>query len=155
MEALRQYILSVVTAAMLCGIVTGLFPSGTGKQVVRLICGLFLAYTVLAPISRGELPNLTDFSLGIPEEAAQAVAVGENLARDSMAEIIKSETEAYILDKARSLQAEVTVEVSVNEENVPNSVTVSGAVSPYVRRQLQRILESDLGIAKENQKWTG
>lgn len=155
MEALRQYILSVVTAAMLCGIVTGLFPSGTGKQVVRLICGLFLAYTVLAPISRGELPNLTDFSLGIPEEAAQAVAVGENLARDSMAEIIKSETEAYILDKARSLQAEVTVEVSVNEENVPDSVTVSGAVSPYVRRQLQRIIESDLGIAKENQKWTG
>lgn len=155
MEALRQYILSVVTAAMLCGIVTGLFPSGAGKQMVRLICGLFLAYTVLAPISRGKLPGLTDFSLGIPEEAAQAAAVGENLASDSMAEIIKSEAEAYILDKARSLQAEVTVEVSVNEENVPNSVTVSGAVSPYVRRQLQRILESDLGIAKENQKWTG
>ena len=81
--------------------------------------------------------------------------MGENLARDSMAEIIKSETEAYILDTARSLQAEVTVEVSVNEENVPDSVTVSGAVSPYVRRQLQRIIESDLGIAKENQKWTG
>lgn len=155
MEALRQYVLSVVTAAMVCGIITGLFHSGGGKQVVKLICGLFLAYTVLAPIARGNFSELSVFSLGFGDEAAEAAAMGENLARDSMAEIIKSKTVAYILDKAADLQAEVTVEVSVNEENVPNSVTVSGAVSPYARRQLQTIIESDLGIAKENQKWTG
>lgn len=155
MEALRQYVLSVVAAAMVCGIVTGLFPSGGGKQVVKLICGLFLAYTVLVPISGGSFSQMLDFPLGFGDEAAEAAAVGENLALDSMANIIKSETEAYILDKAAGLQAEVTVEVSLNEENVPNSVTVSGAVSPYTRRQLQTIIESDLGIAKENQKWTG
>ena len=52
MEALRQYVISVVAAAMLCGIVVRLFPNGSGKQVGKLICGLFLAYTVLSPISR-------------------------------------------------------------------------------------------------------
>lgn len=155
MEALRQYVITVVAAAMLCGIVTGLFPSGTGKQVVKLICGLFLAYTVLSPISRGDFSELTDFPARYETDASEAAAAGEKLARDSVAEIIKSETEAYILDKAESLRAEVTVEVSVNVENVPDSVTISGAVSPYARRQLQTIIESELGIAKENQQWTG
>ena len=33
MEALRQYVISVVAAAMLCGIVVRLFPNGSGKQM--------------------------------------------------------------------------------------------------------------------------
>ena len=100
MEALRQYVISVVAAAMLCGIVVRLFPNGSGKQVGKLICGLFLAYTVLSPISRVDFSNLPDFSLGYMGDAEDAAAMGENLARDSMADIIKEETEAYILDKA-------------------------------------------------------
>lgn len=155
MEALRQYVISVVTAAMICGIVTGLFPSGTAKQVVKLICGLFLAYTVLSPISKVELSQLTDIPAQYSEDAAAAAALGESLAQNSMAGIIKAETEAYILDKAESLRAEVTVEVTVNEDNVPSAVTISGEASPFARRQLQSILETDLGIPKENQKWTG
>lgn len=67
MEALRQYVISVVAAAMLCGIVVRLFPNGSGKQVGKLICGLFLAYTVLSPISRVDFSNLPDFSLGCME----------------------------------------------------------------------------------------
>lgn len=64
MEALRQYVISVVAAAMLCGIVVRLFPNGSGKQVGKLICGLFLAYTVLSPISRVDFSNLPDFPWG-------------------------------------------------------------------------------------------
>ena len=102
MEALRQYVISVVAAAMLCGIVVRLFPNGSGKQVGKLICGLFLAYTVLSPISRVDFSKLPDFSLRYMDDAEDAAAMGENLARDSMADIIKEETEAYILDKAAS-----------------------------------------------------
>ena len=72
-----------------------------------------------------------------------------------MADIIKAETEAYILDKASQLNVELSVEVTIDEENIPTAVTLSGEVSPYARRQLQEIIESDLGIAKENQRWTG
>lgn len=155
MEALRQYVISVVAAAMICGIVTGLFPAGTGKQVVKLICGLFLAYTVLSPVSRMDFSELTNFSLRCMDDAEEAAAVGENLTRNSMADIIKAESEAYILDKAADLHANLTVEVTVSEENLPASVIISGEASPYARRQLQTIIESDLGISKENQQWTG
>ena len=155
MEALRQYVISVVAAAMLCGIVTRLFPQGNAKQVGKLICGLFLAYTVLSPISRVDFSRLPDFSLQCMEDGEEAAAMGENLARDSMADIIKEESEAYILDKAADLHANLTVEVTIGEGSLPAAVTISGEASPYARRQLQAMIESDLGISKENQKWIG
>ena len=155
MEALRQYVISVVAAAMLCGIVVRLFPNGSGKQVGKLICGLFLAYTVLSPISRVDFSKLPDFSLRCMDDAEDAAAMGENLARDSMADIIKEETEAYILDKAADLHANLHVEVTVGEDNLPAAVTISGEASPYARRQIQAMIANDLGISKENQKWIG
>ena len=121
----------------------------------KLICGLFLAYTVLSPISRVDFSNLPDFSLGCMDDAKDAAAMGENLARDSMADIIKEETEAYILDKAADLHANLHVEVTVGEDNLPTAVTLSGEASPYARRQIQAIIANDLGISKENQKWIG
>ncbi|MFR3325850.1 MAG: hypothetical protein ACLTR8_15535 [Oscillospiraceae bacterium] len=56
--------------------------------------------------------------------------MGENLARDSMADIIKEETEAYILDKAADLHANLRVEVAVGEDNLPAAVTISGGGVP-------------------------
>ena len=148
MEALRQYVISVVAAAMLCGIVVRLFPNGIGKHIGKLICGLFLAYTVLSPISRVDFSKLPDFSLRCMDDAEDAAAMGENLARDSMAE-------AYILDKAADLHANLRVEVAVGEDNLPAAVTISGEASPYARRQIQAMIANDLGISKENQKWIG
>ena len=141
MEALRQYVISVVAAAMLCGIVVRLFPNGSGKQVGKLICGLFLAYTVLSPISRVDFSKLPDFSLRCMDDAEDAAAMGEK--------------EAYILDKAADLHANLRVEVAVGEDNLPAAVTISGEASPYARRQIQAMIANDLGISKENQKWIG
>ena len=155
MEALRQYVISVVAATMLCGIVVRLFPNGSGKQMGKLICGLFLAYTVLSPISRVDFSKLPDFSLRCMDDAEDAAAMGENLARDSMADIIKEETEAYILDKAADLHANLRVAVTIGEDNLPAAVTISGEASPYARRQIQAMIANDLGISKENQKWIG
>ena len=121
----------------------------------KLICGLFLAYTVLRPISRVDFSKLPDFSLRCMDDAEDAAAMGENLARDSMADIIKEETEAYILDKAADLHANLRVEVAVGEDNLPAAVTISGEASPYARRQIQAMIANDLGISKENQKWIG
>ena len=155
MEALRQYVISVVAAAMLCGIVVRLFPNGSGKQVGKLICGLFLAYTVLSPISRVDFSNLPDFSLGCMDDAKDAAAMGENLARDSMADIIKEETEAYILDKAEAYQAQITADVSLTPDGLPESVTYTGAPSDEIRQLLENMVTEDLGIPKENQRWSG
>ena len=98
---------------------------------------------------------MPDFSLRYMDDAEDAAAMGENLARDSMADIIKEETEAYILDKAADLHANLRVEVAVGEDNLPAAVTISGEASPYARRQIQAMIANDLGISKENQKLIG
>ena len=153
MEALRQYVISVVAAAMLCGIVVRLFPNGSGKQMGKLICGLFLAYTVLSPISRVDFSNLPDFSLGYMGDAKDAASMGENLARDSMADIIKEETEAYILDKAAALGADVSARFALDEQDLPRTVTLTGSCTPAQKQALARVLAEDLGIPEERQIW--
>lgn len=155
MDALRQYIISVVAAAMICGIITGLFQKGTAREIIKLVCGLFLAYTVLAPVTRLDFNQLTTLPFSGATDAAEAAAVGESLSKEALAERIKEETQAYILDKASKLGAVLDVEVALDDDNIPVSVTLRGEVSPYERRKLQSTIALDLGIAKENQQWTG
>lgn len=155
MVGLRQYVLSVIASALICGIVSGLIREGPAKPLVRLICGLFLTVTAIQPIADIDFSDLLDDSFSYLEGGQYATAMGEKMAQETMAGIIKAEAEAYILDKASDLNAEITAEVFVSEEQIPVSAAISGEVSPYVRKQLETILQTDLGIAKENQQWTG
>lgn len=152
MEALRQYIISVVAAALLCGIVTGLMPRGRASQIIRMVCGLFLAYTVLAGLTGLDLQT-PDWDVLAVTDAHQAAALGESLGEAALTQVIKEQTEAYILDKATALGLSLEVEVSLDESQVPQSVVLEGRASPYERQQLQNTIARELGIAKENQQW--
>lgn len=158
MQDLGQYILSVGLAALLVGII-GEFSdkkSSTG-MVTRMVCGLFLAFTVINPLTDLNFGILETFAQNHSEDATSAVNTGTTLAEESMRQIIKQETEAYILDKARSLGCTLEVDVTVGEEAapVPESVQITGEVPIQIRRQLEVILEQELGISKENQQWIG
>lgn len=153
MEALRQYIISVVAAALICGIITGLFPKGAAREVMKLVCGLFLAYTVLRPMAGAELGRLEDLPFSFSNQGEAAAALGTQMAEESMAQFIKEETQAYILDKASKLGLTLEADVTLDEENIPVAVTLRGQVSPYDRSRLERMLTQDLAIAKENLQW--
>lgn len=143
---------------MIVGILTSVSDSkSTQGALIRMIGGLFLAFTVIAPITDFDMDVLMDLGNELSTEAEKAASRGQDLAADAMSEIIKQETQAYILDKAASYGAELTVEVEVNREEsaVPESVVLRGAVSPYAKAQLQQIMETELGIPKENQIWIG
>lgn len=157
MDALRQYILSVTAAALICGILSGLVQNGAAKEILRLLCGLFLTIVVIRPLIGLDLEKLTDWSLDRVPEGESMAALGENMARQAAAEIIKSETEAYILDKAAALNASLTVEVTVSGDDtpLPVAVTLRGEIAPNARQQLEHILQTELGIAKEDQQWNG
>lgn len=157
MDKLSGYILSVIAAAMILGIVNGFLDQKNASAVlIRLIGGLFLTFTIVAPAANFNFSGITDFWEDFTLEGEAAAAYGENLARKELQAIIKSETEAYILDKAKDLQAVLTAEVTLSEaETVPVSVRLQGNISPYGKLRLQQILEDDLGITKENQIWIG
>lgn len=157
MNGLRQYILCITTAALILGMITGLVGNGSGKEILRLTAGLVMALVVIRPLVGAELFSLAEFPSAILWDAENAVSDGKSIAQAALADVIKAETEAYILDKAAALKADVHVQVTVVGEStpIPTAVTIEGVVSPYARQRLSTILETELGIPKENQIWTG
>lgn len=155
MEALRAYLLSVTAAAVICGIVSRLLgKKGTPAALGNLMCGVFLTLAVMQPLSRfrGSLNIPMEFS----SKAEQAAALGQTEAKKAMASIIKEKSEAYILEKAARYQADLTVVVTVSDDEIPQpeSVRLRGAVSPNIKALLQSIIAESLGIPKEKQVWT-
>ena len=156
MDWLRDYLLSIICASMICALLTRFVKTkGTVHAVTKLLCGVFIAYTLVKPLPS---VNLQDFSKNIQNrqvEAQQAVELGENISRDALEKSIKKQTESYILEKARQLNLDVQVEVemTVDQIPVPKAVFVCGKVSPYAKKKLSAIIEDDIGIDMGNQKW--
>lgn len=155
MDGLRQYVISVVSAALLCGIGVALTPKSAAGELLRLLCGVFLATTILGPIAGFDLDILAQLPQNGYSEAESVSGIGIKMAADARNEIIIAQTEAYILDKASLWNAQLQAKVNVDEEGLPAEVYLKGDASPYARQQLERILTSELGIAKENQVWSG
>ena len=158
MDWFREYLLRLICGALLCGIVNGLLSKkGALGAAVKLITGIFMVITMVSPLLRVRIDHITDYFDGISSDADAAVESGQKDAADALRANIKSKTEAYILDKAKSYGAELTVEVRVDGSDLPapSSVSVSGSISPYGKRQLSSIIADELGIALEDQEWTG
>lgn len=156
MDALRQYILSLIAAAILCGILSGWNSQSMTGSAQKLIAGLFLMITILRPVLSFQGVNLIDRISPYIQEGQLAAADGEKIYRQARVGLIKEEVEAYILDKAASLNLELQVDVVLSEDATlhPEKVIVSGKAMPYAKQQLEYFLESTLGIPKENQQWT-
>lgn len=158
MEAIRGYLLSVTAAAVICAVVSALLgKKGTISAMGKLLTGIFLAITVISPLAKIQLSNADALWDDLSVDAAAAVAAGEEAANNELRAGIKSQTEAYILDKAASYAAELTVEVTLSDDDppLPCAVRLTGSVSPYAKRQLQQLIAEDLGIPKEAQTWIG
>lgn len=154
METVKHYLLSVICCAVVCALVCAMAEKkGATGAVLKLVSGIFLAFTVVSPIRTLEIPELSVFTSELQEEAAYAAALGESYSRESMSAIIKAETEAYILDKATAMGAAISAEVVLDENLKPKAAFLFGEISAYAKFRLQAVLADELGITKENQQW--
>lgn len=153
---MRGYILSVVAVAIVCAVVRSLLDekSSTG-QILKMLSGILMTVTVVAPLANITFDNITGYLNGISVDANEYATEGKADARAEINKIIKSRTEAYILDKAASMGLEIAVEVELDGSNdsIPCGVTISGAVSPYAKQVLGAYIADNLGVSKENQRW--
>ena len=156
MENINGYILSVVAAATLCACISLLPVKGSGSgKMIAAICGVYMVFVMIAPLKNFDFSLYGDYFSGLNDMVQDAVPDGKNSANDSLSAIITEKTKSYILDKAATLGADITVEISLDSSSPPSPsrITIKGAVSPYVKRMLTQYITQQLGIPEEAQTW--
>lgn len=157
MDALRQYIVSVIAAAILCSIFTGLINKGIVGDLIKLTCGVLLTVVLISPLADIKHFTLHGVNMEWSRDTHIAVSAGEKYSAEALSTIIKQETEAYILNKAKDLDLALSADVVLSRDvpPVPVEVYLSGAAAPLARQKLTEALVAELGIAKEKLIWTG
>ena len=154
MDSICEYILSVVCAAILCAILSGISgEKGSTAPIRKLIYGIFLCFTVISALGQFHLTDILEPLGDIRQEALATSAIGQALYQESLTQVITEQTEAYILDKAQSLDITLTVQVWPDENGKPHRVSLEGIVPEAGREALSEALEAELGIPKEHQIW--
>lgn len=148
-----KYVLSLVTAALIGGILTGILPENSGGKLIRLLCGVFLLTAVLQPAAALELPDLNAWLSDFDRDAQAAVREGEDYLAEEKRRVIRQRLETYILDKAKDLGLTLSVEVSLTEDDLPRSARLTGDYTQEQKDSLTYILKTELGIPEARQQW--
>ena len=156
MVSMQNYLLAVVSAAVFCAVVKRIVGNkGLHGNMIGLLTGLFMVITVISPWAKLRFDDLSVYFDGLEIEASRYVQDGESVAAIASSDIIKSQTQAYILNKAASLGLEVQVDVTLSNKDpwIPEAVTLTGTASPYLRQQLQSYIAQEIGIPEDMQTW--
>lgn len=157
MDGIREYLIGVVAAALLCGTITTLTGTkGTVGVAVKLVSGLLMLLAVIRPWTSISLDGLLGWAEDITADGTGFAASGEMMAVEVYRTSIKQQMEAYIVDEARALDCELTVEVILSDDEipVPAQVRLTGEISPYARQTLTNMVTERLGIEQEDLIWT-
>lgn len=155
---IREYLIGVTAAALICGIVKALLPEKSGLGiVVKSLLAVAMLLAAVQPLTGMRVDGLFDWTGDISADAQTIISDAEFASKEAMQARIKEQTEAYILAKAESLgaQLEVSVTLSDNQFAEPVGVRIAGAISPYAKQVLIQTITDDLGIDREAQQWIG
>lgn len=158
MEALGQYLLRIVAIALSLGALSQLVHSGTGKRILGLCSGLCMALVVLSPLTTLLQRDFWENPLAsLPLQTQTA----ENLedVRIQLSTIISEQTATYILDKARSINAAIQVDVTVAPLGAyyvqPSNVIITGKLTAEQKQTLAQWLQEELGLTGGQIQWNG
>ena len=149
MSALSGYLMRLICAAILCALIGSI--GGSSQKLRRLIAGVFLTLTALSPVDSLELPELDPGQLHA--DAQTAVREGSEQADEMKTDIILDACEAYIWNKAAEMGLELEISLELDEECLPQRLTLTGQASPLERQKLTQTLMQDLGLGREDVIW--
>ena len=152
MEWMRQWLLGLAGAAVICTVAVELTPKGPVKRVTETLCGLALTVALLSPLTR---PALGSYALNLAkyrEAGAALTAQAEEVSRRLDRPVIAAELRAYRLDKAPEL-TDAKGELAWSTQGVwlPASAELWGEYD----RSLELCLEAELGLPPEKLRWRG
>ena len=156
MHRIGEYLLSITAAAIICVVAKyAVGEKGSSGKIIRVITGLFMAITFISPLVNIRIENIEKYFEDFYFDASNVVSSGSDMANEAMADIIKRQTEAYILDEAARLGVNMDVEVKLSDSSPPQpyQVVIEGSVSPYQKQNIIRYISQQIGIPQEQQIW--
>lgn len=156
MEAVREYLIGVIAAAVLCGVVTQIMnDKGMVGTAIKWVSSILMLLAVIRPLVNISVENILGWTDSITANGSDYVQEGQLMAEDSYRQGIIERTRTYIEDEAKALQCDLVVDVVLSDDApIPKQVRLTGEVSPYARQVLSNILSERLGIKQEDQLWT-
>jgi hypothetical protein len=156
MMQIRQYLLSVCSAALLSASILSLTPKGRVRQIVKVGSSIVLMIAVLSPLVSLNAEKIAK-SLAMRRMDIEQMQTGVEIKnRDLLSQIIKEKSEEYILDKAREMGLELEVDLTMRDEGdypYPISAKIEGCASDTEKMIVTKIVEQDIGIDAEHQEW--
>nr|WP_326184006.1 stage III sporulation protein AF [uncultured Oscillibacter sp.] len=152
--AVRAWLTSIVAVTLLLSVAQTLIPEGTIRKIASFTGGLILLAALLQPVLRTDLAALRldfgDYERAVARRQEELEAAG----KEALAELIETQTAAYISDKADALglSVEVRVETETGDGGVP--VPVSVRLKGHRSEALAAYIEGELGIPRERQVWS-
>ncbi len=154
MPSIGHYFMKVIAASTVCGFLKTIMGKNIQSSgIIELLCGIVILCAVVSPLADVELRGICDNYNVYSEEAKENVNIGMQMMRERTGEIIKKETEEYILQRAEMLDVDVHVDVLINEDQMPYQIAVEGDLSPYKKEILMNYISETLNIPEECQVW--
>lgn len=155
MEAIRNYLLSVVAVCMITVVADVMIRKSALKKIVRLIGGILVLLVAIRPLvslDMGKVSSyLEDFSASYQFDTARIKGTQNEMIRQQ----VRRTAETYIENEAKELggllQAEVTL--SDGEYPVPVSVILIGTLTPEQVQAVSAYIETALNIPASRQEW--
>ncbi|MBQ3405459.1 MAG: hypothetical protein IJG63_08605 [Oscillospiraceae bacterium] len=154
---IRSWVLRLTGACILSAVATSVTPEGRGKGVVRLVCSFVVLSAFISPLRDFNYVDFSQYKVKYMEAGREYAAALEDTDRRLLRDFMESQSEEYIMDKAKELgigNLNADVEVKWSDEGYwypwSSSVDGQGDIS-----NLSTFIESSLGIPKERQTING
>ena len=156
MYGFKQYLLSLLSAAIICAILNKFsFKAESINSLIRLMSTVFLLITAFSPFVNIGTVSWLEFPVNIQDDAKSIISDVQVSVTDERIKYISDKVGAYIVDRAATYGASVMVRVNITdrEKMLPDTVIISGNISPYGKNALKNMIETELGIPEEKQIW--
>ncbi len=156
MEKITEYLLSITIAAVICVAVKYILGrNSAATNMVAVVSGIFMLLTIVSPVVKISLGDISQYLDGIYIPADDVVSPATKNAQEEMKKIVKSQSEAFILEEAERMSLSVGVEVNISNGTppAPDYAIITGNISPYNKKCLSEFIYKNLGISQENLQW--
>ena len=158
-ELIGNWILGLAAVAFINALAMSLTPKGKSRAIVGLVCGLVTIVALVAPVLEFDYGAYALY-MERPEIVLNHQVEEMEMEQERLTNlIIRERSEAYILDKANSLDiASLTIEVDTAQSAYgviyPYAIWLMGTYTEEQRQKLGDFLAGTFGIPAERQYWS-